>query len=125
MPCTDGGWSDREQEQRILNKLDRLKKKHARVEAMLCAVLTVLAGPNGLLEATLNNVLGMIDPTEAGVTEADIRDWWAIHQAQDVARKQEEREQAEQARLQLARELAEAEARVAELRARQARDGGA
>lgn len=63
MPCYDG----RDEHERLY----RDRQAAARVEAVLCAVVTAFA---------LKNVLANINLAECGVTKEWIEDWWAQHQ---------------------------------------------
>lgn len=86
MPCYD----ERSSPSYIYdNELKPIQKKLAKVEAMLCGVLTVLEGfdaGNG----KLSNVLQNIDYKEMGVTRTQVEQWWTNHKAEDARRKAEE-----------------------------------
>lgn len=68
------------------------KNKRRKVEAMLCAVLTVLQRHRApdVLENDLSWYLGRVDWKEAGVTRAELEQWWRDHQEEDRRRHQSE-----------------------------------
>lgn len=71
MPCYDGG-PYRESE-------DALKKLKL-VEAMLCAIMTVLENNGG----TFENVIDHLDFSKAGVTRQQLIAWWDEHKRKDT-----------------------------------------
>jgi hypothetical protein len=84
MPCSDGGQYKCEQEEKA-----RIKRQKE-IQAMLCAVLTVLYN-----NANLSNVLSQVDEAESGITEKSIKDFWEKHKKEDEARRKREREMKE------------------------------
>lgn len=83
MPCTDGGVPYPPSRDDFLDR---------RTSAMLCALFNVN-------EATMLLLVEGVNEREAGVTKAEIREWWKLHQAKDIARR--EREAAERKRMEL------------------------
>lgn len=86
MPCV---WSEFEYGQDLADS----RRRMAKLDAMLCAVITALQRA-GLKETVLDG----IDWKEAGITRDDILEWQAAHDAADARRRemeakvQEERE---------------------------------
>lgn len=72
MPCYDPPQNQEEADTRRVNE---------RLSAMLCGVLTA-AHQEGMLAYLLTAV----DWQAAGVTEAQLRSWWDVHQREDAAR---------------------------------------
>lgn len=62
-----------------------LKRENARLEAMLCAVLTPIENNMGT-KSFFNNV----DWKEAGIARRDLEEWWRHHRAIDMARRERE-----------------------------------
>lgn len=78
MPCA--GPTDAEH-------LNELSVRHAKVEAALCAVLTLLE-----TELHLTPMLAYLDYKEAGITRQWLEEWWRDHKAKDAARRARENE---------------------------------
>lgn len=66
------------------------QRKINELEAMLCAVLSVLAS-EGHLFATLNK----INEEESGIRCAALREWWKNHQEKDRDRREKEKQEKE------------------------------
>lgn len=75
MPCYDGGAPYPPSRDEVLNR---------KMPAVLCGLVQAL-GPETVIQA--------IDWRAAGVTQAEFREWWALHVAEDNRRRQREAEQ--------------------------------
>jgi hypothetical protein len=62
--------------------------KKKQLEAMFCAVLTVLEGNTDRFQALLDS----IDWVEAGVTKDQLVGWWEDHKREDAERRAKEQE---------------------------------
>lgn len=82
MPCYDPDSSPAAYGRR----LDALRDELNKVEAMLCAVVTILHKNKLIIP-----VVEQIDPKEAGVTANDIALWWRDHKVKDAMRKRDEK----------------------------------
>lgn len=71
MPCSDSHYETREE---VLQK---------KMPAVLCAIVGIL-GPDEIVDK--------LDWQEAGVTPAEFREWWRLHQRRDQARRAAEEE---------------------------------
>lgn len=84
MPCGDGGVPYPPTREEILE---------AKTPRMLCAVLSTL--DPGVLDACL----GHVNWKEAGVTRAELEEWWALHRKRDAQRRKREKAEADQKEL--------------------------
>ena len=83
----------------LREQIDQLKHSLAEREAMLCAVLTALAGISKSEGDQLDpwaSVMDRIDASEAthGVSMEAVQNWWHDHKIKDQARVAQVREQA-------------------------------
>jgi hypothetical protein len=92
----------------------------ARVEAMLCGILTTLSDTTQFGagdDEWFDSFLDRLDYKEIGVTRAELLAWWSHHREKDEKRRQNEREAAEQTAQKL-RDQAEKDRLVAAARAK-------
>lgn len=75
MPCSDGGVPYPPSREEVLN---------SRMPAVLCGLVSVIG---------LDAVLATVDWKEAGVSQGEFREWWAMHQRQDAQRRAREADQ--------------------------------
>ncbi len=78
MPCYEPNAHDYYMSEQLSSKdrdIQRYKDKANKLEAMLCAVLTVLTK-----DQTLRHVLRNADWKEAGISQDEISSWWVRHQ---------------------------------------------
>lgn len=89
MPCTDGGPSPMEEaaERRAVTAEQRAFKM---VEAMLCALMSMLEEQTFSRKETFSEALDRIDFKEAGVSRKEFELWWAKHKEADAKRLQRE-----------------------------------
>jgi hypothetical protein len=85
MPCFDYGGSNRSWD---AGEIEALTRKINRLEAMLCAVISVSP-----------DIIDRIDENESGIKKAMLKVWWKDHQAEDERRRKREREAAERERI--------------------------
>ena len=94
MPCNDWSGVSDTVSGRAYDTARKTSEKYReqcmRVEAMLCAILSVHESLG-----TLGIHLIHVDWNEAGVTEAEFEAWWEDHKAKDQARKEAEKRVAE------------------------------
>lgn len=82
MPCYD----ERNSAVYINNhEVEPLRKKVKKLEAMLCAVLSVNI-------YTGDSLISLINEKESGITRKELRQWWIHHKEEDRIRKQREKE---------------------------------
>ena len=120
MPCRDweGVPATTAYDNGLRAALDDERRHTQKIEAMLCAVLTVLesASTFGGVPLEGNAIAQMfdrIDYAEAGITRKDLSDWWHHHTAIDVTRRANEAAARERALLAQEHKDAVAKARAA------------
>lgn len=95
MPCYDGGYSESLE---IENATKPLKDRIKKLEAMLCALLSVDTTQYKGIYRTGASLIPLINEKEAGVKASDIRIWWENHQKQDHLRKKQEQKRKDEQR---------------------------
>lgn len=82
MPCYDERNSPSYRDEQAEGRLSKITQRAMKLEAMLCAILTVLTR-----DQILRNVLRNADWKEAGVSQDEISNWWKNHQEHDKKRR--------------------------------------
>jgi hypothetical protein len=84
MPC----WDDRREHGQTYGEshVQSLRDRIGKLEAMLCAVLTV----ESMTYENFDHIFDHIDYVEAGFTRNEIENWWKQHQIEDKRRKEAE-----------------------------------
>jgi hypothetical protein len=81
MPCSEPDWGA---QLSIDIAVEPLRKKLARVEAMLCGVLTMIE------KCALTDMLAEVDYKEMGLSKKDVLNWFEQHKHEDRLRRERE-----------------------------------
>jgi hypothetical protein len=80
MPCYDGGYGD--DRDRDNHEVEILTKQVEWRDAALCAIFSSIFVP------VMTDILDAVDWRTAGIKRKDLEDWWALHQVEDLRKKE-------------------------------------